>query len=177
MESFYNYYGDIMKTKLNLGAGRKCLKDYVNLDIIKYEGIDVVWNLEETPLPFQDETFEEILADNVLEHIENFIPLMEELYRILKKGGVLKIWVPYYNSVGAFQDPIHKRFFTEDTFLYFTGYHRFPDYNFKCKFKLKKIQIKYNPKFLLFFPESVRKIFRRLFCNIAYGQYVELEKC
>ena len=31
-----------MKTKLNLGAGKKCLEDYINLDIIKYEGIDRV---------------------------------------------------------------------------------------------------------------------------------------
>jgi len=62
---------------------------------------------------------------------------MEDLYRILKPGGVLKITVPYYNSKGTFQDPTHKRFFTEETFLYFTNHPKLPDYQLKCKFKVK----------------------------------------
>lgn len=166
-----------MKTKLNLGAGKKCLEDYINLDIIKYEGIDIVWNLEETPLPFQDETFEEIMADNVLEHIENFIPLMEELYRILKKGGVLKIWVPYYNSKGAFQDPTHKRFFTEETFLYFTNNKKIPNYKFNCNFKIKTLKFEYRLKLIDIFPDNVKKVLRMLFSNLVKTVYVELEKC
>jgi SAM-dependent methyltransferase len=169
-------YGDIMNTKLNLGAGGRCLKDHVNLDIIKYDGIDVVWNLEETPLPFQDETFEEVRAYNVLEHIENFIPLMEELHRIMKKGAILKIVVPYYNSKGAFQDPTHRRFFTEETFLYFTNNKKIPNYRFKCNFKLKTLKLEYRVKFIEIFPEKIRKILRMLFCNLVKSIYIELEK-
>ena len=40
---------EIKKTKPNIGAGRRCLKDYINLYILPYEGIDVEWDLEKPP--------------------------------------------------------------------------------------------------------------------------------
>jgi len=44
---------------------------------------------------------------------------MEEVYRILKPGGKIKVIAPYYNSMRAWQDPTHKRAISEATFLYF----------------------------------------------------------
>lgn len=37
---------------LNLGCGRGKIKDSINLDIVPLEEVDIVYNLEETPLPF-----------------------------------------------------------------------------------------------------------------------------
>ena len=45
-------------------------------------------------LPFKDVTFDLILCNHVLEHIPDDIKAMEELYRVLKKGGTLIARVP-----------------------------------------------------------------------------------
>jgi predicted SAM-dependent methyltransferase len=105
--------------RLNLGCGNRVLKGYVNLDIEKRDGVDVVHNLDVYPYPFKDNEFDEILADNVLEHLNDTIGVMKELHRILKKGGRLTIRVPYYLHPNAWIDPTHKKCLTEDTFRYF----------------------------------------------------------
>lgn len=105
--------------KLNLGCGTDIRQGYVNLDSAKLPGVDVVHNIEKLPLPFTDDAFEEILAYDVLEHIADFIPLMRELHRILKKGGKLLIRVPHFTSRNNFADPTHRRLFSLSAFEFF----------------------------------------------------------
>ena len=45
-------------------------------------------------LPFQDNKYDLILCNHVLEHILNDLKAMTELYRVLKKGGTLIAQVP-----------------------------------------------------------------------------------
>ena len=45
-------------------------------------------------LPFEENTYDLILCNHVLEHIQDHIKAMEELYRVLKKGGTLIAQVP-----------------------------------------------------------------------------------
>jgi|GEM_PF-6354793 len=42
-------------TELNLGCGNKILKGWVNLDKFPLEGVDVVYDIEDLPLPFDSE--------------------------------------------------------------------------------------------------------------------------
>lgn len=72
------------RKKLNVGCGRDIKADCVNLDCINFPGVDIVHDLNKVPLPFKDEEFEEVLCYDVLEHLE-YIPVMRELQRILKK--------------------------------------------------------------------------------------------
>ncbi len=102
--------------KLNLGCGLKILKGYVNVDLTKDNGADMVHNLEEFPYPFKDNTFDEILMDNVLEHLEDTIKVMEELHRISKENAIIRIIVPHYSGCMAFSHLTHKRFFGSVTF-------------------------------------------------------------
>lgn len=107
--------------KLNLGAGKLDVrKGYINLDIINYPNIDIVWDLNKLPLPFKNNEFNEILALSILEHIEKYIPLMNELYRILKPGGIIKIRTPHFTYVESWADPTHINHFSYMTFFYFT---------------------------------------------------------
>ena len=50
---------------------------------------------------------------------DGLILFMDEVYRILKPGGRIKVIAPYYNSMRCWQDPTHKRAISEATFLYF----------------------------------------------------------
>lgn len=57
---------------------------YVNLDRVEAPGVDVVHDLEVTPYPFQDDSFDEIYTSMVLEHVKNLSGAMDDLYRISK---------------------------------------------------------------------------------------------
>lgn len=128
-----------MAIKLNLGCGRKKLEGYLGVDKIKTEETDILHDLDARPFPFNDNSVAEIMADNVLEHVKELLPTMEELYRILEPNGILKIRVPYAKSDAAFKDPTHKNFFTEDTFNYFSESHDFSFYT-KARFKVEKAE-------------------------------------
>jgi SAM-dependent methyltransferase len=105
-------------TKLNLGCGTDIRSGWINLDKTQLKGVDVVHDIECLPLPFETGQFEEILCNDVLEHVE-YIPLLKELHRILKPRGSLTIKVPHFSSVDNYIDPTHKKMFSFRTFEYF----------------------------------------------------------
>ena len=74
---------------INLGCGKKYLKNYINYD----KDIE----LEET-LPFEDNTINKIMLDNVVEHIHNQRQLLIECNRILKKNGFVEVYVPFFTG-------------------------------------------------------------------------------
>ena len=129
--------------KLHLGCGNDYKKGYVNCDISKEVKPDKIVNLEKK-LPFKDDSVEEIIANHVFEHVTNFIPLMHELYRVCKKGAIIKIKTPFYSAWGQYNDPTHVRFFTPFTFTYFKkgNYSHEVGAN-KDMFFSKKIKINY----------------------------------
>jgi len=106
--------------KLNLGCGNDYRKGWVNVDTGNCRK-DLHHDIEELPLPFADDTFDEVLMMHVLEHVERktFPAFMRELHRICRPGALIHIEVPYYNSRNAWTDFTHKNFFTEDSFGYF----------------------------------------------------------
>src|SRR3989338_8456713 len=104
--------------RLNLGCGENIKEGWVNLDSAALPGVDVVHDIEKIPFPFKDGEFDEILCRDVLEHVE-YIPVLRELYRILKPGGVLRVQVPHFTSRNNFVDPTHKKMFSVSTFDFF----------------------------------------------------------
>lgn len=95
--------------KLNLGCGDRKLKGYKNLD--KRE-----LNLDKFPYPFANRSKEEIILRNVLEHLKEPDRVMEEIKRILKKGGRVIIRVPHFSSIHAWGNLQHKRPFSIRSF-------------------------------------------------------------
>ncbi len=112
-------YSAVSKQKLNLGCGSDIRAGYVNVDIVELPGVDVVHDLSVLPLPFADGSASEIICQDVLEHME-YIPILEDLYRVLEPGGVLKIRVPHFTSRNNFVDPTHQKYFSVETFSFFT---------------------------------------------------------
>jgi SAM-dependent methyltransferase len=124
--------------KLNLGCGNDIKKDYVNLDFIKQPGVDVVHDLNKFPWPFKDNTFDEIYASHVLEHVEDLTKTMEEIIRISKPESKIKIRVPHFSCGVSYRDPTHKRLFSYFTFDYFEeGEYNLP------KFKIFKKRLNF----------------------------------
>ncbi|HRT03922.1 MAG TPA: methyltransferase domain-containing protein [Candidatus Diapherotrites archaeon] len=126
--------------KLNIGCGKKILKGYINLDVVKLPGVDIVHDLNKYPWPFKDNYFDEIYADNVLEHLDDIIKPIEEIWRISKKNATIKIIVPFSPTIWAFVDPTHKQFYTHYTFDYFTKDNDLNYYS-KARFEIVKKKI------------------------------------
>lgn len=105
--------------KLDLACGQRKREGFTGVDKIKVDGVDVVWDLEKFPYPFEADSVDEINCAHYIEHTSDLIAFMQEIYRILKVGGQCTIVAPYYSSMRAWQDPTHRRAISEATFLYF----------------------------------------------------------
>lgn len=126
--------------RLNAGCGRDVREGWVNLDARPLPGVDVIHDLETRPLPFDDSAFEEILARDILEHVE-YVPVLKEFHRILCRGGVLRIRVPHFTSENAYVDPTHERFFSIRTFEFFVKDSPFGrDYYFDFAFESLRLR-------------------------------------
>jgi len=148
--------GEDMK-KLNLGCGNDIKNGYVNLDISKLPGVDVVWDINKLPLAFKKEEFDEIYCKDVLEHVV-YIPLLRELHRILKKGGRIKIRVPHFTSKNLYSDPTHKSGFSSETFTFFLKEHP-RSYYFDFHFSKIKVYLEFDKKYYLFWNYLLELIF------------------
>lgn len=104
--------------KLNLGCGLDTKEEYVNLDIFERPGVDVVYDVTSLPLPFEEGSFDEILCNDILEHVD-YVPLLQDLHRILAPGGILHVRVPHFTSKNNAIDPTHIRQFSIETFDFF----------------------------------------------------------
>ncbi len=106
-------------TKLNIGCGKDIKKDFLNVDYFNGKGVDKVINLNNYPYPFKENQFEEILAKDILEHLEKPDKCIRELWRISKKGCKIEITVPHYSSVNAWGDMTHVKPFSQHSMDHF----------------------------------------------------------
>lgn len=125
--------------KLNLGACDNFMADYINVDIVPHDGIFVADLSKDWPWP--DNSVDEILAYDIIEHLPDKIHTMNEMWRVLKPNKEVKIRVPTTEGTGAFQDPTHVSFWNRRSFLYYTADNRYRErfanhYGIKASFQV-----------------------------------------
>lgn len=164
--------------KINLGCGRRYLEGWVNCDVVSTVKADRQFDLNRFPYPFDDGVANEILLDNVLEHLDDVIKVVEECHRILAVGGRLKIIVPYGKTDWALQDPTHKHFFTEKSMDYFR-----PDFPFNfythARFQICEASLYGDRQTILHKLRNAlpfKNVLRYFFFNIYDGIRFDLEK-
>lgn len=106
---------------VDLGCGLEKYDGSIGVDHKHSLKADVIAEIDGCNLPFKSNSFEGIICSHILEHIREFENIMREIHRIGKPNAIVKIQVPYFSSVHAFTDPTHVRFFSDETFDYFTG--------------------------------------------------------
>ena len=120
--------------KINLGCGTRIKEGWINCD--KYPISDAVLDvdLNDLPLPFDDNVADEILLCHVLEHINNRYALIEDCHRILKRGGILRVMLPIYGNVVEHESYNH-------SIGYFDNFSNHASQNYdRCNFRIVSIK-------------------------------------
>lgn len=91
---------------LNVGCGERFiggerLKGYriINTDIIEFSDVELISDAHF--LPFRDESFDLVICQAVLEHTRKPWLVVNEIYRVLKKEGVVYVEVPFLQGFHA----------------------------------------------------------------------------
>lgn len=127
---------------LDIGCGNRKIPGAIGVDISRNTQADVIHDLNLFPYPFKDNTFDKVYCIDILEHLDNIIKVMEEIFRISKPNAELDIRVPHFSSMHAYGDPTHKHFFNTLSFDYFTG--ELPQYGFYTNARFRKVNVKLN---------------------------------
>ncbi|NYZ75675.1 class I SAM-dependent methyltransferase [Candidatus Micrarchaeota archaeon] len=120
---------------LELGCGNKkgcgCpyKGDIVGVDISPDSKADIIWNLEKFPYPFKNNEFDAVYIHHCLEHLEDTVKVMDQIWKITKPHGKVLILVPYGASAWSLTNPTHKKFFNYATLTDFKGFKVL-----KCKY-------------------------------------------
>src|ERR1700722_1047820 len=142
------------RRKLNLGCGQKKMADAINVDITADTSPELVHNLNCIPWPLASGRFNEVIAHDVVEHLDNIVAVMEEIHRVSAAGSIVRITVPHFSSANAFTDPTHRHYFGCFSFDYFTGEHEHCYYT-RARFRQRA-------RWLFFHPSLVNKVVSRL---------------
>lgn len=102
---------------LDVGCGARKHPGAIGLDISADTDADVVHDLDRFPYPFDDNTFDQVLMQDVIEHVERPYAVVAELARICRPGARVQLRTPHFSSVLAYSDPTHRHFFSRHAIL------------------------------------------------------------
>lgn len=100
----------LRKKVLHFAPEQCFLKRFKNLKHIDYTTTDLLSPIADVKadicdLPFNDDTYDVILCNHVLEHIPDDTKAMKELYRVMKPGGYGVFQIPQdLNRASTFED-------------------------------------------------------------------------
>ncbi len=145
------------------GATSQMLKKYGNVVSLEYDKDcsiflseilnEKVVNGSLTKLPFHDHSFDVVCAFDVIEHIENDLLALKEIYRVLKPGGYTFISVPTFDFLWSKHDRInqHIRRYSLPNLIKLMCNAGFKDHSFKSYFN-----------FFLFLPIAITRTLSNL---------------
>jgi|SRR3989338_4511188 len=161
------------KKALDVGCGFRKLPGARGIDIIKTSDADIAHDLAVFPWPVENNSFDIILLNSVLEHMPNVLKTMKELYRISKPGARVVIKVPHFRCADAFADPTHSHYFTSQSMDYFIAGTELGHYGYASG-KFKKLGFWYGWPHASGNPlKQMLKVFIHKFPDF-YDQYLSL---
>jgi SAM-dependent methyltransferase len=135
---------------LDIGCGsRKIEPDAIGIDVSPDSAADHVWNLDRYPWPLTDNGFSRIHMSHVIEHLDDPMRAMAEVYRVARDGADVFITTPHFSSHNSYIDPTHKRHLAARSFEYFTG-KDFPSFaGSPYRFEIVEVTLTFGGNFVL----------------------------
>jgi SAM-dependent methyltransferase len=97
---------------LDVGCGTKRHPGAVGIDLSADTDADVVHDLDVRPWPLEDASFDQILLQDVLEHLKDPYAVFAELHRVARPGARVHLRTPHFSSALAYSDPSHLHYFS-----------------------------------------------------------------
>ncbi len=177
---------------IDLGCGFRKKPGAIGFDIARIPGVDVICDVMR-PLPLRDDSIDEIQASHIVEHVDDLMAFMGEIWRVCKPGALVYLRFPHGSSkYVTWKDPTHKRGVFLATFEYFdpnTFDGRAWGYYHPAKFEIIKQQLTFNMNADTWQPKWARrtacKVFDTLanynrraqyFCERFWGHWVGMEE-
>lgn len=98
---------------LDVGCGNKRLRsylpattEYVGLDF--NSAADIQMDISQERYPFDDNSFDYVICNAVLEHVKDDNFVLSEIYRVLKPGGTAYISIPFMQPFHADPDDFRR---------------------------------------------------------------------
>lgn len=146
-------------TRLDLGCGKNKAPGFIGADRLPLPGVDVVCDLGRFPYPFASDSADCVRVSHLLEHLDDPMAALTEIWRISKHRALVQIRVPHYSGHYAWKDPTHRRCFSAESFSYF-GENPYSYYT-EARFQVVQLRLNY------FMEPPARRIYR------FFGRFVQ----
>jgi SAM-dependent methyltransferase len=170
---YWRYFGERTGRILDIGCS---VGDFIVHDPERIEGVDIDteaiqrcqkrgFRAEQADLnaglPHQDESFENIHCWHVIEHLDDALTFMSEIYRVLKNGGLLVLATPNFASAyrAFYDDPTHISPLTRESLRRIA---------LNAGFKEESLSIKYELR-----PVGMGRLYSRGIISLSMGLFLE----
>ncbi len=133
--------------RVDLGCGRRKVRGTIGVDIVPSAAVDLVADFGQG-LPFKDNSVDAVYAYHLLEHMDDFLCFMGEIWRVCRHDARVYVKVPHGASpFVTWKDPTHKRGLFIATFAYFDDTYfdgaAFSYYS-KARFRIEKARLNFS---------------------------------
>jgi SAM-dependent methyltransferase len=167
---------------LDVGCGINKYPGAIGIDRNPATRADVLCDLDHIPYPFADNSFDQLRAIHVIEHVSDVIRSMEEFHRLVRSGGRVRIETPHYTDFSSFCDPTHRWHLNSYSFRYFGQDHAGFGYYTDRRFREISIRVKLLAlwrwlgfEFLVNRFPRYRRFWEHYLCFIVRGKVMEFE--
>jgi SAM-dependent methyltransferase len=166
---------------LDVGCGRNKRPGAIGVDYNADTAADALADINGGRLPFQDNVFDRVELIHVIEHVEDVVKTIEELHRVCRPGGVIRLETPHYTDFSSFCDPTHRWHLNSFSFRYFTEEGGFSYYS-RSRLRQKSLHVKLlnlwkmlGFEFLVNRSRPFRKFWEFYLCYIIRGKAMVFE--
>jgi SAM-dependent methyltransferase len=167
---------------LDVGCGVNKFPGAIGLDNNPATRADVLADLDRFPYPFRDNSFDQVRAIHVIEHVASVIGAMEEFHRIARPGARVVIATPHYTDFSSFCDPTHRWHLNSYSFRYFGDDHAGFGYYTKARFRELVVRVRLLAlwrylgfEFLVNRVPRFRRFWEHYLCFVVRGKVMEFE--
>jgi len=152
LKTYSNFFSQENLKVLHVAPEQCFYKLFRNQKNLEYTTTDLFSPLADVKadicdLPFEGNSFDVVLCNHVLEHIEDDLKAIQEIYRVLKPGGYAILQIPQdYSLEKTYEDPTITS--AEERMKHFGQYDHVRVYGWdyfdrlkKVGFEVKKVQI------------------------------------
>ena len=167
---------------LDVGCGINKYPGAIGIDRNPDTRADVICDLDHIPYPFADNSFDQLRAIHVIEHVVDVIRSMEEFHRLVRGGGRVRIETPHYTDFSSFCDPTHRWHLNSFSFRYFGQDNAGFGYYSRARFREISLRVKLLAfwrwlgfEFLVNRFPRYRRFWEHYLCYVVRGKVMEFE--